>query len=418
VGLQASGTGLIAVTYGMVRYGYGLQLPQLSAQFSLSPRTAGAIAAGSFAAYCVAALVGQRLIGRRGAREVLWLAAGLAASGALVAAFAGSPSTLALGVLVAGSAAGAASPALVVAVASTVREPLVARAQAMVNAGTGIGVAVTGTAALVAPQVWRPVWIGAAAAALLTAAAVDRRAQWAPVAAQIPDGAQSWRPADAVRSPMLRPVLAAVVAGVGSAAVWTFGRDLITNTGGMPARTTAALWCLLGAAAVLGAFSGDAVRLLGLRRAWGLTAGLTALGTAMLALAPGQVLIAAVAGAVFGGAYTALSGVLIAWASALRPRTAGQATATLFIALTAGQAFGAVATGALTQRAGAPTAFWVCAALLLASAGIVPVKATALTTEAERAPARGRAAQPTVRSARQQRDVIGTSSVVASPNRC
>ncbi|HSP36840.1 MAG TPA: YbfB/YjiJ family MFS transporter [Frankiaceae bacterium] len=375
-GLLASGTGLIAVTYGMVRYGYGLQLPQLTAEFALTPRTAGAIASGSFAAYCVAALVAQRLIARRGARVVLWLAAGLAAMGALLVALSWSPLTLALGVLVAGSAAGAASPAMVVAVASTVRGPLVARAQAVVNAGTGVGVALTGVAALATPQVWRPVWFCAAAAALLTAAAVDRRTDWPVAPQQTPPGIERRRARHAAGpgSTMLRPVLAAVVAGVGSAAVWTFGRDLITNTGGLPERTTAALWCLLGAAAVLGAFSGDAVRLFGLRRAWVLTATLTATGTAVLALAPGNALSAAAAGAVFGGAYTALSGVLIAWAGALRPHAAGQATATVFIALTAGQALGAAATGALAERAGAPVAFWVCAALLLVAAGVLPAK--------------------------------------------
>lgn len=369
-GLVASGTGLIAVTYGVVRYGYGLQLPQLAAEFSLSPRTAGAVAAGSFAAYCAAALAAQRLIARRGARTVLWLAAALAASGALLVALAWSAPVLALGVLVAGSAAGAASPAMVVAVGSAVRGPLVVRAQAVVNAGTGVGVAVAGAAALIAPQVWRPVWAGAAVAALLTAAAVDRLALW-PAA---PPGAGTGerRPRAEPGPSMRRPLLAAVVAGTGSAAVWTFGRDLVTTTGGLPERTSAALWCLLGAAAVLGAVSGDAVRSLGLRRAWALTAALTAAGTAALALAPGHVPTAAVAGAVFGGAYTALSGVLIAWAAALRPHSAGPATAALFTALTAGQALGALATGALAELAGAPAAFWACAVVLLAAAGILP----------------------------------------------
>jgi len=369
----ASGAGLIAVAYGMVRWGYGLQLPQLTAEFALSPRTAGAIASGSFAAYCGTAWAAQRLIPRRGARVVLWLAAGLAASGALLVGLAWSASALALGVLVAGSAAGAASPALVVAVASRVREPAVARAQAVVNAGTGVGVAVTGIAALAAPGAWRPVWLGAALAALLTAALVDRRAAWPPPS-PTPTSERRRRQITLAKTEvtMLRPVLAATVAGLGSAAVWTFGRDLITATGGLPERTTAALWCLLGAAAVLGAFSGDLVRLLGLRRAWALTAILTAAGTAALALAPGEPVVAAVAGAVFGGAYTSLSGVLIVWAGALRPRTTGQATATLFIALTAGQALGATATGALTERAGAPVAFWVCAAVLLAAAAVLP----------------------------------------------
>lgn len=363
---MASGTGLIAVTYGVVRYGYGLQLPQLAAEFSLSPRTAGAVAAGSFAAYCAAALASQRLIARRGARTVLWLAAALAASGALLVALAWSAPVLALGVLVAGSAAGAASPAMVVAVGSAVRGPRVDRAQAVVNAGTGVGVAAAGAAVLAAPQVWRPVWAGAAVAALLTAAAVDRLAHW-------PTGPPAaGRPRAEPGPSMRRPLLAAVVAGVGSAAVWTFGRDLVTTTGGLPERTSAALWILLGAAAVLGAVSGDAVRSLGLRRAWALTAALTAAGTAALALAPGHVPTAAAAGAVFGGAYTALSGVLIAWAAALRPHAAGPATAALFTALTAGQALGALATGALAELADAPAAFWACAVVLLAAAGIVP----------------------------------------------
>lgn len=380
---MVSGAGLIAVTYGMVRYGYGLQLPQLAAEFSLSSQTAGVIASGSFAAYCVAALAAQRLIAWRGARVVLWLAALVAASGAVLVALSWSAATLALGVLVAGSAAGAASPAMVVAVGSTVREPLVPRGQAVVNAGTGCGVMLVGAAVLAAPQAWRPVWLCAAAAALLAAAAVDRRTHWPPsrpgAATAEPDEVGQ---AAGAGTTMLRPILAAAVTGTGSAAVWTFGRDLITTTGGLPERTTAALWCLLGAAAVLGALSGDAVRVLGLRRAWVLTATLTAAGTAVLALAPGHAWTAAVAGAVFGGAYTALSGVLIVWASALRPHTAGQATATVFIALTAGQALGAIATGALAELAGIRVAFLLCAALLVGAACVVPARGSATSPPA------------------------------------
>lgn len=367
-GLVVSGTALIAVTYGVVRYGFGLQLPRLSEEFGLTSGQAGAIAAGSFAAYCVAALAAQRLIGRRGARPVLWAAAVLASAGAATVALAASTTLLAVGVLVAGSAAGAASPAMVVAVAASVRRPLAGRAQAVVNAGTGFGVAVTGVAVLAAPEVWRPVWAAAAVGVLLTALVVDRRASWP---APVPPAR------DAVAGGSLRRAcVAATVAGLGSAAVWTFGRDLVTTTGGLPGRTTAALWVLLGTAAVLGALSGDTVRVLGLRHAWTLTAALSALGTALLALAPGQVALVALAAALFGGAYTALSGVLIAWGAAVRPGTAGQATATLFVALTGGQALGAVATGLLTDLVGAPLAFWACAWVLLAAAAVRPAQAS------------------------------------------
>lgn len=367
-GLVVPGTALIAVTYGVVRYGFGLQLPRLSEEFGLTSAQAGAIAAGSFAAYCVAALAAQRLIDRRGARPVLWAAAVLASAGAATVALAASTTLLAVGVLVAGSAAGAASPAMVVAVAASVRRPLAGRAQAVVNAGTGIGVAVTGVAVLVAPEVWRPVWAAAAVGVVLTALAVDRRASWPapvpPTRDEVPGAG------------LRRACVAATVAGLGSAAVWTFGRDLVTTTGGLPGRTTAALWVLLGSAAVLGALSGDTVRVLGLRHAWTLTAVLSAVGTGLLALAPGQVAVVALAAALFGGAYTALSGVLIAWAAAVCPGTAGQATAALFVALTGGQALGAVATGLLTDLVGAPLAFWACAAVLLAAAAARPAQAS------------------------------------------
>ncbi|MBE9925055.1 MFS transporter [Cellulosimicrobium cellulans] len=364
--LVAAGTGLVAVTYGVVRYGYGLQLPTLTTELGLSSAAAGAIAAGSFAAYCAAALGAQRTMARRSPRAVVWAAAALAAAGAVLVGLSWSSASLAAGVLVAGSAAGAASPALVAAVGATVDGRRAGRMQAVVNSGTGVGVALVGAATLVAPDVWRPVWFAAAVGAVVTAAVVDRSARW-PSAPEAPPASRG-----AGERSLARAGVAAAVAGIGSAAVWTFGRDLVTVTGGLPGRTTAALWCLLGVAAVLGALSGDAVRVLGLRGAWVVTAVATAVGTAALALAPGSVPVVAVAGALFGGAYTALSGVLIAWGTALRPHAAGRATAALFVALTAGQAVGALATGGLSDVVGPQAAFWVGAVLLLVAAGVVP----------------------------------------------
>lgn len=281
--LVAAGTGLVAVTYGVVRYGYGLQLPTLTSELGLSSAAAGAIAAGSFAAYCAAALGAQRAMARRSPRAVVWAAAALAAAGAVLVGLSWSSASLTAGVLVAGSAAGAASPALVAAVGATVDGRRAGRMQAVVNSGTGVGVALVGAATLVAPDVWRPVWFAAAVGAVVTAAVVDRRARW-PAAPEAPPASRG-----VGQRSLGRAGVAAAVAGIGSAAVWTFGRDLVTVTGGLPGRTTAALWCLLGVAAVLGALSGDAVRVLGLSGAWVVTAVATAAGTAALALAPGSV---------------------------------------------------------------------------------------------------------------------------------
>lgn len=220
-----AGTAVIAVTYGLARFGYGLYLPTFTADFALSRVSGGSIAAGSFAGYCMAALLAHRLVGRGRARTALWGAATLAGTGAAVVAGAWSSASLAAGVVVAGSGAGMASPALVAAVAATATRDRTERAQALVNSGTGVGVVLAAVLVTVAPSGWRMTWAGVALAVVLVAWATDRTTRW-PAA-----GPTSSRPATRTASTsqlvlLRRPALAAAIAGAGSAGVWTFGQDL------------------------------------------------------------------------------------------------------------------------------------------------------------------------------------------------
>ena len=357
--LVAPGLGVIAVTYGLARYGFGLYLPQFRSAFGLSPGTAGAIAAAGYLAYCVTAAAAQRLVGRAQGRAALWLAGSAAALGSLLVASAWSVPALAVGVLVAGSGAGAATPALVAAVAATVRPDAEPRAQAVVNSGTGVGVVVGGLLVLTAPGAWRPAWAGFAVAAVLLTAWADRSSRWPP--------GRGPRPAAPLRD-LVRPLVAAVVAGAGSAAVWTFGRDLLTGDGALPGGTTGLLWCVLGAAGLIGGLSGDLVLRVGLRGAWLCSVGTAAAATLALAALPGSPAVVALALTGFGAAFVALSGVLIVWGGRRAPAAAPQAAAVLFIGLTVGQAAGALVLGAVAGATSLRTAFLVAALLVLAAA--------------------------------------------------
>ena len=406
--LVAAGAGVIAVTYGLVRFGYGLHLPALTAEFQLTAAHAGGIAAGSFAGYCVVALLAQRLITCGHPRRALWTASVLAAVGALLTAAAWSAGSLTVGVVVAGSAAGAASPALVSAVAATVRGPAADRAQAIVNSGTGAGVVVGGLLAMAVAGQWRLLWAGFAVAALVVTWWADQRSTW-PVSppAPRPGTGLLWTDLAALRPSLL----AALLAGAGSAAVWTFGRDLLAGTGNMPAATTALLWSVLGGAGILGAFSGDLVRRLGLRPAWGATAAVMAAATAAPVMLPGLVPLAAAAFAAFGGSYVALSGVLIAWATRVTPHRAAECTAILFVALTTGQALGAVTLGALADATALPVSFLSAAGLILLSVAV----AARQTGHAVAAPVRAAARRPESRAASAVRRRGAGDDVLAQP---
>ncbi|NEK58735.1 MFS transporter [Geodermatophilus sabuli] len=382
--LVVSGVAVIAVTYGLARYGYGLHLPQFRAAFGLSSGAAGAIAAGGYVGYCGAAVVASGLVGGGRARQALWAAGGTAALGSLIVAVAWNGASLAVGALIAGSGAGAATPALVAAVAGTVPSPDQARAQGLVNGGTGAGVVGGGLLVLAVPDAWRWSWVGFAVLALLVTAWADRRTRWQSVR----DGrAGGDAPGPEERSTVRglgRPLVAAVLAGAGCAGVWTFARDLLATDGGLSPAVTGLLWCLLGAAGLLGGLSGVLVRRVGLRAAWRSTVVAAATGTALLGVLPGTVLPAALALGCFGAAFVALSGVLLAWGAHRRPAAAPAAAAVLFVGLTVGQAAGAVVLGMVSEAAGTATAFLAAGALLLVAAAV-----------AERRPATGHGCRST-----------------------
>ena len=363
LGVTASGLGLIACTYGLARYAYGLFLPAFREQFALSSALSGAIATGGYVSYCGAALLAHRLVGREHARGATGLAGVLAALGCAGIAVAPSAGMLAAGVLVAGSGAGLASPAMVALIAQAVTAPGRPRAQAIVNAGTGAGVLVSGPVALLLTHQWRLAWFCFAVATILATAgvwAVTSRPHAATTPATVP------RTAPALGH--LRPALtAAALLGVGSSAIWTFGRELVVTTGHLNTTSSSVFWTLLGAAGLAGALVGDAVQRWDIARTWALSALLLAASTVTLAMYPSAAPLVFLCASVFGATYVALTGVLIAWASTLQPATPAGATATLFIVLTLGQAIGATLIGVLTDATNPLVAFTAAAGIAATS---------------------------------------------------
>jgi sugar phosphate permease len=112
---------MIAVTYGLARFAYGLFLPQMREALDLSESVLGLIGAGSYAGYCFAILVALVFTSRSGPRFMAVAAGAVAVVG--MAAVAGAPTAwvLALGILVAGSSSGFASPPMGEAVVTSIR---------------------------------------------------------------------------------------------------------------------------------------------------------------------------------------------------------------------------------------------------------------------------------------------------------
>lgn len=368
--LIASGSALIACCYGLARFGYGLFTPVLTDEFDLSSTAVGAIAATSYVGYCAAITVSAALTRRVGPRMVAVLAGVVATAGMAVVAMAPSAWVLTAGVLVAGTSTGVASPPLAAAISQRIRGAAGDRAQTVVNAGTGIGVLVSGPIAFALFDQWRVAWAvyAALAAAVTTWVAFTVRGTSDATVRTVP--ARRWR------SGSTALVAASLMTGLGSIAVWSFGRELISAAGASVAIASVA-WTVLGAAGVAGGLGGDVMQRVGLPRAWVGTTSAMSAATASLALFPSNTMAIMLAVSIFGAAYIGLTGLLLVWSTRVYPDSPSLGVGLAFFTIALGQALGAPAVGALIDRLGITTTFVVFAAVGATAAAVRPPAGTA-----------------------------------------
>lgn len=354
-----AGVALIATCYGLARFAYGLYGARFADEFALSPASTGLIAAGSYVGYCLAIGLSMIATARWGPRRVAVSAGAVAAAGMVIVAASPSAAVLAVGVLIAGSSTGIASPPLAAAVARWVADRSRDTAQTVVNAGTGLGVLVSGPVALLLADQWRVAWALFAAAAVVVTVGVARA---------VPSGGRTdpESPADRGRPTGLgRLLVAATAMGLASIAVWTFGQDLVSAANPATSWAAPATWTVIGAAGVVGAFSGPLVTRLGLDRAWTVVMLFLAAGVAGLGFVAGNAALALLAGAVFGASYIALTGVVLVWATRLYPRSASFGVGLAFFMIAVGQAVGAPLVGLLADGTSIAVTFYGCAVVAL-----------------------------------------------------
>jgi len=340
-----SGMALIGATYGLARFGYGLFLPQFTQTFEMGSFAAGVISSSSFISYCLSAVIASR-IGDHPRRMVM-CAGGAATVGSLGVAAAPDLFVLAISVFIAGAGAGFASPGLVALIQRNVAPARQENAQAIVNSGTGAGIVAAGALMFLTVGHWRLAWLTIAVVALLATAAT-LRADESTARPQVSDPLSPRMPARASELGALTwPIFAATLAGICSAAVWTFGPSIMANAQSSGDNYATLAWMVLGAFGILGATAGKIVQTWSLQTAWSITCVAMSAATILLGLGPGAPVLAYTAVAVFGATYTAMSGVLIVWAVRVTPGRAAEGTIVLFIALAVGQALGSATFGLL-----------------------------------------------------------------------
>lgn len=362
------GTAMVAITFGLARYGYGLLLPEMKAEVGIGPSTAGLISALGYLSYLVANAAVVPLTSRLGARVAVAGAAGSAAVGMAVIAVAPTAWTVAVGVLVAGAAAGMAFPPYADIVDRHVDAPRRAVVWSVISSGTGWGVALAGPVAILAGDQWRAAW---AAFVVLAAVAGVAATRLAPPnddsTLRRPQLSPSW-----FFCPRSRPLLtSAVLVGVGSSVWWVYSVDALQDAG-IAATPARAVYAVCGAAMLLGSVSGFAFERMGLRTTYLGSILLLAVSLGLLGAATAHLVAAFAAAVLFGACYAAVIAAHGVWSARVFEDHPAAGLAAVSTALTLGMLAGPVAAGAVIEQSGHAAALAGAAVLTAAALPFCP----------------------------------------------
>ncbi len=359
--LIPAGVLIVAATYGIARYAFGLFLPQIKDDLGLSVQAIGIIAGGSYAGYLLATLVGSYISALTGPRFPIVLGGIAATLGMALIGVAESYVTLALGVVLAGASPGLAYPPISDAVMVAVICERRNRVYAWINSGTGVGVIIAAPFVLWVEEDWRLAWLlFALFAAVVTLwnSRVMPQGRFGGHASLLPQLSRGWLWKRHSKSLFV----AAVLFGIGTSVYWTFAVDLLVTSGVITAGYESLFWVCIGIAGLLGSAAGDSVMRFGLRNTFLYGVSGCAFAIISLPLVTYFPLIM-LSGGIFGATFILVTAVFGIWSMQVFEDRPSAGFGVTFFLISVGQLIGPVLAGALAEGVGLAMVFWLTAGI-------------------------------------------------------
>ncbi|OEL08342.1 hypothetical protein AST04_08395 [Staphylococcus equorum] len=360
---------MVAVIYGLSRYTYGLFVPYIRYDFSVSTSVVGLIASSSYISYMVFTLLVPFLISKFGPKFPLIFGGIMATVGMFVIGFSQSIIMVAIGVIIAGSSPGLSYPPVPEIVNHIIKKSKQAKALTIINCGTGIGVFIGGPLALIAGDNWKLAWV------LLGIISFSVTCWNWYIIASIPVQSQNYKTTSKLQLNWLKDknkrnlMLLTFLIGITTSVYWTYAVDFIVDTGGFTTYESQIFWIIMGISGVLGAFGGHFIEMLGINKS--LLINILGLGISLglLAIFPSTWIGIALSAIIFGTFFIMITGIFAVWSVNIFTDQPSVGYSLVFFLITCGQFIGPSFMGFIANEINMTTTF-IISAIMTALTGV------------------------------------------------
>ncbi|SUM81904.1 MFS transporter [Staphylococcus saprophyticus] len=335
------GIAMIATTYGLGRFSFGLFLPDITNDLSLSASQAGLISSLFYLAYCFTIVYSTLQTDTIGPKRMIILAGISVVIGLITIGVSSNAIILSIGVIFTGASTGLVSPPYGYTISLWINLQDQGKANTWINSGTSMGLMFTGITAMLVFLDWRHTYLIYALIALVVLF-------WNYIVIpklqkdiKIHTGSLNIRDISA----STRIVTASTLLGISTAPFWTFSKSFVQLTGNYSDIALSIFWILIGIFGVVGGISSSIIDKKGIHFAFNFGVIALACASVLLAFTPSIWLLPFVASSLFGLSYIFLTGVLLVWGIKLFVKNASLGIGIPFLLLAVGQVIGSSIAG-------------------------------------------------------------------------
>ncbi|WP_102706599.1 MFS transporter [Terribacillus saccharophilus] len=341
------GLPMIAVTYGLSRFSYGLMLPYINETMKMAQSTSGFISSLSYIAYCIAIILAMAFSNRAAPKTILIVAGFSSIIGLGIISVSGNAGVLGLGIFLAGLSTGFSSPPYADIIDKNVETKLQNQTNSWINSGTSIGTALTGVIAIIMTDSWRETYLIFMVIAIVVLFAnykVLPKNQNHALKENVKAGfsKEEWSRAIPI-------ILASLMLGISCSAYWTFSRDFMLQNESVPGYLGEWLWVIIGITGLLGGTAGVFIDKFGLMLAYRISVIALSTSSLLLGIFADYIMIGFLSPALFGSSYIFMTGVLIVWGISVFKSNPSFGLGVPFLILALGQALGSIFSGVIAD---------------------------------------------------------------------